>query len=63
MAGVSRWRKRRDYQDYLAWRTDRGFTATFEDMPGVPWCNPDYDLGLDGSGVMSAGRAATATES
>ena len=36
MVGLTRWSERRHYQDYLAWRTERGFTATFENMLTQP---------------------------
>jgi len=32
VAGVTQWTERRNFEDYLAWRTERGFSATFEAM-------------------------------
>jgi quinol monooxygenase YgiN len=32
VAGFTQWTERCNYEDYLAWRTERGFTGTFEAM-------------------------------
>jgi len=32
----TQWRTRRHYEDYLAWRTDTGYTETFEEMLDQP---------------------------
>jgi quinol monooxygenase YgiN len=32
VAGLTQWTERCNYEDYLAWRTERGFTDTFEAM-------------------------------
>jgi quinol monooxygenase YgiN len=56
VAGVTRWRERRNYQDYLAWRTERGFTTTFEDMLTQPLVINFYDESYSGTGI--AARAA-----
>jgi quinol monooxygenase YgiN len=54
VAGVTRWRERRNYQDYLAWRTERGFTATFEDMLTQPLViNYYYHESYAGKGIAA----------
>jgi quinol monooxygenase YgiN len=53
VAGVTRWRERRNYQDYLAWRTERGFTATFGDMLAQPLVINYYDESYSGTGVAA----------
>ena len=34
--GDTRWDSRQDYDNYLAWRTDSGYTAQFEEMLAQP---------------------------
>jgi hypothetical protein len=46
----------RNYQEYLAWRTERGFTATFEDVLTQPLVINFYDESYSGTGI--AARAA-----
>ncbi len=36
LIGDTRWTTRKHYDDYLAWRTENGFTATFDDMLAEP---------------------------
>ena len=36
IAGDTRWATRQDYDQYLAWRTDSGYTAQFDDMLAQP---------------------------
>jgi hypothetical protein len=36
IVGDIRWDTRRDDDDYLAWRTDSGYTAQFEEMLAQP---------------------------
>lgn len=36
IVGDTRWDTRQDYDDYLAWRTDSGYTAQFEEMLAQP---------------------------
>jgi quinol monooxygenase YgiN len=36
VAGLTQWSERHNYVDYLAWRTERGFTETFEAMLTKP---------------------------
>jgi quinol monooxygenase YgiN len=43
VAGFTRWTERHHYQDYLTWRTERGFTATFEAMLTRPLDIHYYD--------------------
>jgi quinol monooxygenase YgiN len=41
--GDTRWATRRHYDDYLAWQTETGFTATFDDMLAEPMLIRYYD--------------------
>ena len=41
--GDTRWATRQHYDDYLAWRTENGFTATFDDMLAEPMLIRYYD--------------------
>jgi quinol monooxygenase YgiN len=41
--GDTRWTTRQHYDDYLAWRTENGFTATFDDMIAQPMLIRYYD--------------------
>ena len=34
--GDTRWATRQDYERYLAWRTESGYTAQFEEMLAQP---------------------------
>jgi quinol monooxygenase YgiN len=43
VAGFTQWTERRNYEDYLAWGTERGFTATFESMLTRPLDIHYYD--------------------
>jgi hypothetical protein len=36
LIGDTRWATRQHYDDYLAWRTENGFTAKFDDMLAEP---------------------------
>ena len=57
VAGFTQWTERRDYENYLAGRTERGFTGTFEAMLTEPLVIRYYDE------VFSArGTAAEAQE-
>ena len=53
VAGVTHWTERHNYDDYLAWRTDRGFTATFEAMPTQPFVIHYYDIAYFGEGIAT----------
>jgi hypothetical protein len=45
---ASQWSKRRNFEDYLAWRTERGFTDTFEAMLTRPFVIHYYDIAYYG---------------
>jgi quinol monooxygenase YgiN len=53
VAGVTQWTKRRNFEDYLAWRTERGFSATFEDMLTRPFVIHYYDIAYFGEGIAA----------
>jgi quinol monooxygenase YgiN len=53
VAGVTQWTERHNYDDYLAWRTERGFTATFETMLTRPFVIHYYDIAYFGEGIAS----------
>lgn len=36
LIGDTRWASRQHYDDYLAWRTENGYAARFEEMLGEP---------------------------
>ena len=56
VAGVTQWTERRNFEDYLAWRTERGFTATFEAMMTRPFVIHYYDTAYFGEGVAARQR-------
>jgi hypothetical protein len=43
VAGFTQRTERHHYEDYLAWRTERGFTGTFEAMLTGPFIIHYYD--------------------
>jgi len=43
VAGFTQWTERRNYENYLAWRTEQGFTDTFEAMLTEPLVIHYYD--------------------
>ena len=43
VVGFTQWTERHHYEDYLAWRTARGFTDTFEAMLTEPLVINYYD--------------------
>jgi quinol monooxygenase YgiN len=53
VAGLTQWTERRNYEDYLAWRTERGFTDTFEAMLTRPFVIRYYDTAYSGEGVAA----------
>jgi quinol monooxygenase YgiN len=53
VAGVTQWTERHNYDDYLAWRTEHGFTATFEAMLTGPFVIHYYDIAHFGEGIAS----------
>ena len=54
VAGFTQWIRRQDYESYLAWRTARGFTATFEAMLTQPLVIHYYDELYFGAGIAAA---------
>lgn len=56
VAGVTQWTKRRNFEEYLAWRTERGFSATFEDMLTRPFVIHYYDIAYFGEGIAARQR-------
>ena len=66
VAGFTRWTERRNYESYLAWRTEQGFTDTFEARLTEPLVIRYYDEGFCSPGVAGekerqpsgSGRAA-----
>ena len=53
VAGITQWTERRNFEDYLAWRTERGFTDTFEAMLTRPFVIHYYDIAYFGEGMTS----------
>ena len=53
VAGFTQWTERRNFEDYLAWRTERGFTGTFEAMLTRPFVIHYYDIAYFGEGVAA----------
>ena len=43
LIGDTQWATRQHYDDYLAWRTENGFTAKFDDMLAEPMFIRYYD--------------------
>jgi quinol monooxygenase YgiN len=58
VAGFTQWTERRDYENYLAWRTERGFTDTFEAMLTEPLVIHYYDAVFCSPGVAGEQDAA-----
>lgn len=59
VAGLAQWTERRNYVDYLAWRTEHGFTGTFEAMLTRPLVITYYDelYSGEGAGVRRRGSS------
>ena len=55
VAGVTQWTERRIYDAYLAWRTEHGFTSTFEAMGTQPFVIHYYDIAYFGEGTLRTG--------
>jgi quinol monooxygenase YgiN len=53
VAGVTQWTERHDYDDYLAWRTERGFTGTFGAMLTQRFVIHYYDISFFGEGIVA----------
>jgi quinol monooxygenase YgiN len=51
VAGVTQWTVRRNFEDYLAWRTEHGFTDTFQAMLIRPFVIHYYDIVYFGEGI------------
>ena len=50
VAGFTQWTERHNFEDYLAWRTERGFTSTFEAMLTRPFVIHYYHIAYFGEG-------------
>jgi quinol monooxygenase YgiN len=48
VTGLTQWTERRNFEDYLAWRTQRGFTGAFEAMLTRPFVIHYYDIAYFG---------------
>jgi hypothetical protein len=44
---------RRNFDDYLTWRTEGGFTGTFEAMLTRPFVIRHYDIAFFGEGIAA----------
>jgi len=53
VAGVTQWTERRNFEEYLAWRTERGDSATFEAMLIRPFVIHYYDIAYYGEGIAA----------
>jgi quinol monooxygenase YgiN len=51
VAGFTQWTERRNYEDYLAWRTEQRFTGTFEAMLTEPFAIGYYDEIFSAQGI------------
>jgi quinol monooxygenase YgiN len=56
VAGVTQWTERHNFEDYLASRTERGFTAAFEAMLARPFVIHYYDIAYFGEGIAARQR-------
>lgn len=56
VAGLTQWAERHNYVDYLAWRTAKGFTDTFETMLIEPLRIRYFDELYFGKGAAHARR-------
>jgi|GEM_PF-2421259 len=54
VAGITQWTDRHDYDDYLTWRTEHGFTTTFQSMLACPFVIHYYDIPYLGEGIASS---------
>jgi quinol monooxygenase YgiN len=55
VAGLTQWTERHHYDDYLAWRTEHGFTGTFEAMLTQPLLIHYFDELYYGEGIARRG--------
>jgi quinol monooxygenase YgiN len=56
VAGLTQWTERRNFENYIAWRTEHGFTHTFEAMLTRPFVIHYYDIAYFGEGIAAAVR-------
>ncbi|HVS42936.1 MAG TPA: antibiotic biosynthesis monooxygenase family protein [Candidatus Dormibacteraeota bacterium] len=56
VAGFTEWTERRNFDDYLAWRTERGFSDTFLAMMTRPFVIHYYDTAFFDQGVAARRR-------
>jgi quinol monooxygenase YgiN len=57
VAGVTKWTARQNFQDYLAWRTEHGYTAAFEAILTGPFVIHYYDIAYFGEGIAATRTA------
>jgi quinol monooxygenase YgiN len=53
VAGLTQWTERHNYEDYLAWRTEHGFTDTFEAMLTRGLVIHYYNTAFAGEGIAA----------
>jgi quinol monooxygenase YgiN len=53
VTGLTQWTERHNFEDYLAWRTEHGFTDTFEAMLTRPFVIHYYDTAYFGEGIAA----------
>jgi quinol monooxygenase YgiN len=53
VTGLTQWTERHNFEDYLARRTERGFTDTFEAMLTRPFVIHYYDEAYFGEGIAA----------
>ncbi len=53
VTGLTQWTERHNFEDYLAWRTDQGFTGTFEAMMTGPFVIHYYDIAFFSDGIAA----------
>jgi hypothetical protein len=53
VAGLTQWTERRNFEDYLAWRTERGFSATFDAMLTRPFVIHYHDIVYSSEGIAA----------
>jgi quinol monooxygenase YgiN len=63
VTGLTQWTERHNFDDYLAWRTALGFTATFEAMLTRSFVIHYYDTAYFGEGVAETSGALPAMRS
>jgi heme-degrading monooxygenase HmoA len=51
VARVTHWTERRNFEAYLAWRTERGITGTFEATLTRPFVIHSYDIAYFCEGI------------